>query len=157
MHKQLADFLKKYEGEGCRFVSTSSISEGKNNKAKDGMGVYKLILAMAVVCMVNLLGACSSDEVGTIQEVKAVEEVKAEKQEKEYMETENENVKVVYSEVVDVKEVYYDESYKNWYVVCDGWALEGTEETAKNAVGKKVVVEFYVMNGEEKILRWGAL
>lgn len=156
MDKQnLATFLQKYEGEGCRFVTASSISEGKKIKRSGfAVNIYKLILVAVGIFSMMVVGGC-----GVSEKVEAVEPVEVEpvKEEKEYMETRSvdANVRIIHKETFKVEEVYYDEAYQSWYVVGEGWALEGSEDSANRAKGESVKVEFYVVDGVEYITGWG--
>lgn len=119
--------------------------------------VYALIGAVLFSLMVNFM-VDFMPVVGAVEQVEAMEQVDA-VDEEAVVETASIDAptKIVYSEEMQVEKVYYDEAFQSWYVVGNGWALEATEESAKNAVDKNVKIEYYVVDGQEIILGWGAL
>jgi hypothetical protein len=119
--------------------------------------LYAMIGAVAFSVMINLVVEYMPvEEVKAVERIEEVQEMQEVKAENDYIES-TENVKVIHNEVADVKSVYYDEAYQSWYVVCDGWALEGTEESVKDLVGGQVKIEFYVVEGEEIVNGWGQI
>jgi hypothetical protein len=155
--ESLGMFMQKYKDEGCRFVSTPSFGVDKKT-SKGGLVMIKRVL-VSLGCVL-VLGACQSESEQTIEKPQIEKPIQVEKvseKKDERMETASINapVKIIHSEIVDVKEVYYDEAYQSWYVIGEGWALEATKESAENAKNGQVKVEYIIVDGEEIIHNWG--